>query len=255
MFPARRRLPCGTFEPVLDDTIDALRAVALEAGNASGYFPAMYARVTDRIRTETGAGRFGDADGMARFAEAFADWYLRPNAGITPIPGCWQASRDVADDGRLLIVQHLLAGINAHVNHDLPQVVVQLAAERDGLDGLRADFDAVNDVLADTMPDVLRDLGRVSAWVNIAAARGGGRLFHFSLEAARAQAWRAAVRLDRLDATARAADVAEIDRLVSVLAYLVTRPGRPITWAVRAGRWLEEDDPHRVTRDLLGHLA
>jgi hypothetical protein len=240
---------------MLEDTIDALRTVALDADDASGYFPAMYARVTDRIRIAATEGRFGDGDGMARFAEAFAGWYLRPKSGATPIPRCWQASWDVAGDRHLLIVQHLLAGINAHVNHDLPQVVVQLAAERNDLDGMRADFDAVNDVLADTMPEVLRDLGRVSAWVNIAAARGGERLFHFSLETARAQAWRAAVRLDRLDGPARAADVAEIDRLVSVLAYLVTKPGRPFNWAVRVGRWLEEDDPLRVTRDLLGHLA
>ena len=240
---------------MLADTIDALRAVALDADDASGYFPAMYARVTDRIRTAAGDGRFGDGDGMALFAEAFAGWYLRPKAGMTPVPGCWRASWDVAGDGRLLIVQHLLAGINAHVNHDLPQVVVQLATERNDLAGMRADFDAVNDVLAETMPDVLRDLGRVSAWVNIAAARGGRRLFRFSLEAARTQAWQAAVRLDRLDDDARATDVAELDRLVSVLAYLVTHPGRPISWATRVGRWLEEDDPQRVTRDLLGHLA
>jgi hypothetical protein len=240
---------------MLEDTIDELRTVALDAADASGYFPAMYARVTDRIRIAATDGRFGDADGMARFAQAFAGWYLRPTSGTAPVPACWQASWDVAGDRRLLIVQHLLAGINAHVNHDLPQVVVELAADRGDLAAMRADFDAVNDVLADTMPDVLRDLGRVSAWVNIAAARGGGRVFHFSLETARAQAWRAAVRLDRLDAAARTADVAEIDRLVSVLAYLVTHPGRPLSWAVRAGRWLEEDDPEKVTRGLLGHLA
>jgi hypothetical protein len=232
-----------------------LRTVALDAADASGYFPAMYARVTDRIRTAAGEGRFDDGGGMARFAEAFADWYLRPKAGTTPIPHCWQASWDVAGDHRLLIVQHLLVGINAHVNHDLPQVVVQLATGRNDLNGMRADFDAVNDVLAETMPDVLRDLGRVSAWVNIAAARGGDRLFRFSLEAARDQAWRAAVRLDRLDGAARAADVAEIDRLVSVLAYLVTHPRRPVNWAVRVGRRLEDDDAQRVTRDLLGQLA
>ncbi|MEO6654053.1 MAG: DUF5995 family protein [Ilumatobacteraceae bacterium] len=181
---------------MLDDTIDALRGVALDADDASGYFPAMYARVTDRIRDAATAGRFDDGAGMARFAEAFAEWYLRAMTGTTTPPGCWQACRNVADDGRLLIVQHLLAGINAHVNHDLPQVVIQLAADRDGIGGMRADFDAVNDVLSETMPDVLRDLGRVSAWVNIAASRGGGRVFHFSLEAARAQAWRSAVRLE-----------------------------------------------------------
>lgn len=240
---------------MLEATIEELRAVALTADDASGYFPAMYARVTDRIRVAADEGRFGDGDGMARFAGAFAGWYLRPRAGTPPIPGCWQASWDVAGDARLLIVQHLLLGINAHVNHDLAQVVVELADERGELGAMRGDFDAVNDVLAATMPDVLRDLGRVSSWVNLLAARGGGRSFHFSLEVARAQAWRAAERLYRLDADRRRADVAELDRLVRVLAYLITRPGRPVRWLVPIGRRLESDDPAQVTRSLLAHLA
>jgi hypothetical protein len=240
---------------MLDDTIDELRTVALEAVDGSGYFPAMYARVTDRIRSATADGRFGDREGMVRFAQAFASWYLRPMSGDGPVPRCWQATRDVAGDRRLLIVQHLLLGINAHVNHDLPQVVVELAGEHGDLGRMRHDFDAVNDVLAETMPDVLRDLGRASRWVNLVAARGGSRLFDFSLETARAQAWRSAERLDLLGADGRSADVAELDRLVSVLAYLVAHPGRPAAWLVHVGRWFEDDDPQRVSRSLLGPLA
>jgi hypothetical protein len=49
--------------------------------------------------------------------------------------------------------------------------------------------------------------------------------------------------------------VAELDRLVAVLAYLVAKPSRPMSWAVALGRRLEEHDPPAVTRSLLGHLA
>jgi hypothetical protein len=45
---------------VLEDTIEALRADALDAGDASGYFPAMYARVTDRIDRAATGGEFAD---------------------------------------------------------------------------------------------------------------------------------------------------------------------------------------------------
>lgn len=161
----------------LADTIERLRADALAADDASGHFPAMYARVTAAVERAAGGGRFGDGEGMLAFAAAFAEWYLGPRAGTAVVPGCWRAAWDVADDRRLLIVQHLLLGINAHVNHDLPQVVVQLADVRGDLARMRADFDAVNDVLAATYPVVLRDLGRVSRWVNLAATTGGGRLF------------------------------------------------------------------------------
>jgi hypothetical protein len=240
---------------MLAETIEQLRGVALGSTDASGYFPAMYARVTERIQTAAGEQRFDDADGMVRFARTFAQWYLRPRAGVAPIPSCWQSGWDVAGDGRLLIAQHLFLGMNAHINHDLPQVVVELADGRTDIAGMRSDFDAVNTVLAETMPDVLRDLGGVSRWVNVLAARGGGRLFGFSLQAARNQAWQTAGRLHRLDAEARAQEVTELDRLVTVLDYLITRPAPPFRWLVPVGRRLETRDAVRVTAELLGHLA
>ena len=240
---------------MLGETIEELRAAALAADDASGHFPAMYARVTDRIQTAVESGRFGDGRGMVRFAGAFAQWYLRPRSGVEPIPGAWQAAWAVGQDRRLLIVQHLLLGINAHVNHDLAQAVVEVADERGELAAMRDDFDAVNAVLLDTMPDVLGDLGRASRWVNIAAARGGGRLFNFSLTAARDQAWRFAERTYPLASAGRAREAAALDELVQVLAYLITDPGWPVRWLVPLGRWLETDDPRGVTRDLLGPLA
>jgi Family of unknown function (DUF5995) len=240
---------------MLEATVEELRTVALEAGDASGYFPAMYARVTQHIDDAAAAGDFANAAGMIAFAEAFAGWYLRPRSGAAPVPGCWQAAWDVADDRGLLIVQHLLLGINAHVNHDLPQVVVELADGRGDLSGMRPDFDAVNLVLADTMPEVIRDLGRASRWVNLAVGLGGGRLFNFSLTAARDQAWRFATAQYPLDPPDRRRRATDLDELVRVLAYLVTRPTWPINWLVPLARRLENDDPVEVTRQLLGPLA
>lgn len=240
---------------MLAETVDELRTIATTAPDASGYFPAMYARVTERIQQAASDGRFGDGDGMVRFAQAFAEFYLRPRRGEVAVPGCWEAAWSVAGDRHLLIVQHLLLGMNAHINHDLPLVVVQLADERGDLDGMREDFDSVNAVLADTMPDVLRDLGRVSRWVNLLAARGGGSAFNFSLRAARAQAWQAARRQHRLGPHERRRDTVALDQSVRVLAYLITKPAWPARWLVPVGRLLETGDPPQVTRSLLGHLA
>lgn len=240
---------------VLLPTIERLRSAAREADDATGFFAAMYARVTDRVQTAITDGRFGDGERMARFTRMFADWYLGPRDGSRARPACWKAADDVSGDRGLLIVQHLLLGINAHVNHDLPQVVVELADGEASLEVLRSDFDAINDILAETQPDILRDLGRVSGWTQLAVSRGGGRVFNFSLGRARAQAWQSAERIHRLDDTARASEVAELDRLVSVLAHLITRPSGPVSWLLAIPRWLEHDDPRVVTSRLLGHLA
>lgn len=241
---------------MLAATIEQLRSSAHEAGDASGYFAAMYARVTDRVQHAIDEGRFGDGERMALFARTFADWYLGPVVGTRPQPACWATAGGAAGDSNLLIVQHLLLGVNAHVNHDLPQVVVELAAATDEpIEALRADFDAINDLLAETQPAILRDLGRVSGWTQIAAAAGGGRIFNFSLDRARDEAWNTAVRLERLDPATRMVDAGELDSVVTGLAQLITTPNRPVRWLLRVPRWLEHNDPREVTTRLLGHLA
>ena len=240
---------------MLADTTEQLRSIALEASDASGYFSAMYARVTKAVDDSIAGNGFADGSGMATFARTFAGRYLTPRSGRPPIPGCWKAAWDVSGDRGLLIIQHLLLGVNAHVNHDLPLVVVDLADERGGLDAMRSDFDAINRILSATQPQVMHDLGSTSRWVNIASGLGGGRMFDFSLVVARRQAWRSAVRLYGMDPADRPADVAELDELVRVLAYLVAHPNTPARWVTPLLRQLEDHDPRRVTRALLGPLA
>jgi hypothetical protein len=233
-------------------TIDDLREIALAADDAAGFFPALYVRVTEGVAAGLRDGRFADPERMARLVEAFAGRYIAARTGQIPVPECWQASWDVAGDGGLLIVQHLLLGTSAHVNHDLPLAVVEVAPDVGGLDALRPDFDAVNDVLAGAFTSVLRDLDRVERWASEAAALGGGRVFNFSLRVARREAWASARRLDALDEAGRREYRGELDRLTTVLAYLVTRPVFPLGLLVWLARRFEQHDPRAVTRALLG---
>ena len=237
---------------MIEHTIDELRDVALAADDAAGYFPALYVRVTEDIAAGIRAGRFADGERMARLVEAFAGYYLRARRAEGPVPRCWQATWDVAADPDLVIVQHLLLGINAHVNHDLAQAIVEIAPHYGGLEAVRGDFGVINDVLTGSFTGVIGDLDAVSRWASEAARLGGGRLFNFSMRAARAQAWGAAERLYPLDGPARREYVRELDRLVSALAYMVTRPIFPLGLAVRLARRFEQRDPRAVTRRLLG---
>jgi len=237
---------------VLTATIDELRAVAAAAADAAGYFPAIYARMTVHVERAAAEGRVGEQEQMEHFARRFAERYLGPRRGDRPMPGAWRAAADVAGDRRLLITQHLLLGINAHVNFDLPQVVVELADETGDIESLRPGFDAINQILAETYPELVRDVGRVAGWMAAASARGGEWMFNFSLQRARDTAWFTARRLYALPASERPAAIAELDELVRVLAYLVTRPPVPASWIVPLVRRLESDDPREVTAALLG---
>jgi hypothetical protein len=216
-----------------------------------GYFPALYSHVTDRVGAGITAKTFDDPARMDRFISEFAGRYLGAAHDSAARARCWQACWDVADNSALLIVQHLLLGINAHVNYDLAQTVASIGSSSGNFDTVRRDFDAVNDILASTMSDVIRQLDQVSRWTNTIASLGGGKLFNFSLREARAQAWRAGVRLAQLDAADQRDYLRELDDLVATLAYLVTRPGFPVSLAVPIARRLETRDPKAVTTSLL----
>jgi hypothetical protein len=237
---------------VIDETAAELRRIALASTDATGYFAALYSRVTSRIGAAIRAGTFADGPALDAFATRFATFYVDAFREPSSRPRSWAAAWDVATDSRLLIVQHLLLGINAHVNHDLPLAVVAAADERGDLASIRPDFDAVNDVLAATYVDVVADLDRVSRWVNRVARLGADRAFNFSLRRARAQAWSAATRIHPLDVAARQRAEAELDRVVPVLAYLITRPPPIVRPLLYLARRLEERDVGTVVTALLG---
>ena len=233
------------------ETAAELRAIALTASDASGFFPALYSRVTSRIGAAIADGTFADGPALDGFATRFATYYVDAHRDPSRRPRSWKAAWDVADDPNLLIVQHLLLGINAHVNHDLALAVVAAADERGDLLSIRPDFDAVNDVLAATYPDIVADLDRVSRWVNRVARLGADRAFHFSLLRARAQAWSAATRIHPLGADARRDAAAELDRVVPVLSYLITKPPLVLRPLFGLARRLEERDVATVVHAML----
>lgn len=237
---------------MIAETAEELRQIARASPDATGYFPALYSRVTTDVAAAVEERGFEDGRRMDRLATAFARYYTRALHRTIPRPRCWQATWNVVGDPNLLVVQHLLLGINAHVNHDLPQAVVEVARELGDLAAMRGDFDAINDVLASSYGRVVADLDRVARWTNEAGCLGGTAAFNFSLNRARRQAWGAAERLHGLDRDAAGGYVAELDHLVSVLAYLITRPAFPVNLLVVLARRLERSDPREVTAALLG---
>ena len=240
---------------MLAETLESLRATALAAGDAGGYFPALYCRVTKRVMTDAAAGRFNDSERIGAFVRGFAARYLDARTSPATAPACWRASFAMTADASLLVVQHLFLGINAHVNFDLAQTVVDLADQTGDLTSIRPDFNGINAVLHDTYNDVMDDLDRVTRWTGKVAAMGGGHLFNFGLRTARDQAWRTAELLHATTPDTRPTEVASLDRLTSVLAYLITRPTIPFRWIAGAARRLETHDSAKVTKALLGPLA
>ncbi len=237
--------------------LDALVARYREQHSRLGYFAALYHSMTMLVGRGAQANRFEDPDRMERLTVTFGNRYLsaveRLDAG-QPVPRCWEAAFDAAERWRPLIIQHLLLGMNAHLNFDLGIAAAEVAPSGQ-LSTLRRDFDAINDLLGELLDVVQERLATVSPWMGF-FDRVGGRtdeaIANFSMQRAREAAWREAEALVALPEAERAAAEADLDARIARFSRVIAKPGRLISSVALIARLREPNDPARVIEALAG---
>ena len=196
-----------------------------------GLFACMYERVTAAVRARCEDGRFVETARMEHFVCTFADRYFAAHegwrSGGSPTRS-WATAFAAARTWRPVVLQHLLLGMNAHINLDLGITTAALAGSPERLPAMRSDFDAVNDVLA-SMVDLSQDeLAAASPWFGLADHLGGRHdetLICFSLRRARDQAWALAQHLVTLPEAAWPAEIERVDGEVAGIARRILHPG------------------------------
>jgi hypothetical protein len=113
---------CGLPVQTINDVVSALDTIVQQAyDNASriGYFAALYRRVTFAVRDGLAAGRFANGPLLEKLDVIFALRYLDA-LGTFQDGGrathSWMLAFHGCNDPSLLILQQLLAGMNAHIN-------------------------------------------------------------------------------------------------------------------------------------------
>lgn len=221
-----------------------------------GYFAALYRKVTVKVKEGILAGRFENGERMeeldVRFANRYLEAYDLRRSGGQPTAS-WQISFEAAEKWRPIVLQHLLLGINAHINLDLGICAAE-TAPGDQLPGLKRDFDSINQVLAELVQPVEDSVGKVSPWINFLEKidpRADDAIINFSLDRARKSAWNFALRLNSLSESERIEAIKGRDQEVAKLGRLVYKPGRivlPI--GLLAIRLRESNDVANVTDAL-----
>jgi len=101
-------------------------AAAVPAGDGLGCFNRMYLEVTRQVESSLGAGFFADPAFMTELDVTFANLYFRAvaAAGNPPaVPLAWRPLIEQRAHPGIEPIQFALAGMNAHINHDLPLAV------------------------------------------------------------------------------------------------------------------------------------
>jgi Family of unknown function (DUF5995) len=222
----------------IDDVIRALDAIidwAWTGKNRLGYFAALYRRVTQAVKDGIAKNEFQNGSLMERLDLNFAGRYLQAfdqfRSGQQPTLS-WQIAFQAASWWRPLVVEHLLAGINAHINLDLG-VAAAVTSPGDQLPGLQADFNQINGVLAGLVRTVEKEMAEVSPLIGLLeklSLKTDTVIINFSLDKAREFAWDHAVKMAPLCADELQAAIQKLDPEVAALGRLVVSP----PWLVKA---------------------
>ena len=131
------------------EAIDA----ALPATDGVACFNRMYLVVIQQITSQISAGFFADPVFMAQLDVTFANLYFAA-AGtlgdLAAVPSAWLPLAERRDMAGIEPVQFALAGMNAHINHDLPLALVstcEALATTPDTDPHFADYQKVDQLL------------------------------------------------------------------------------------------------------------
>ncbi len=147
----RRQAPPPGQPASIDAVIAEMTAIGqgLPPTDGVAEFNRMYLQVTRLVAEKVGGGFFAVPAFVTRLDLVFAGLYLDAVAAKAP-DRAWAPLFACRSEPGRLPVQYALAGMNAHINHDLPIAVVrtcrQLGLTPDS-PGVAADYRRINDLL------------------------------------------------------------------------------------------------------------
>jgi len=244
-------MPAQTIDEVLSERTEII-ARARSDGDRAGYFAALYRRVTVAVKVGIAAGVFDDGPRMARLDVTFANRYLDALASFRksePASRCWLAALEATSQHRPIILQHLLLGMNAHINLDLGVAAAETAPGVD-FPSLRNDFDRINQILAslvDLVEDEVGSLSPALALLDRIGGRADEAIVNFSIDRARADAWSFASQLATLPPSAWAGAIAAKDKETASRSALIATPRPLVTLGLL---WIRVRESWDVRRNI-----
>jgi Family of unknown function (DUF5995) len=158
----------GAAPASIGDVIAAMQSIdaLLPGGDGLKWFNKLYLTVTERIDAQPPATGWKDATWLTRLDTVFARFYFTAVAGaLGQSPGTarsWDALFEARNRPGVDRIQFALAGMNAHINHDLALALLETDDELHLVPALESpehdDYEQVNGLLEELLPAALNFL-------------------------------------------------------------------------------------------------
>jgi hypothetical protein len=185
----------------IDEVVNVMAAIeeALPPSDGLWWFNHLYLQVTLNVRTAmTTATAFNDTVFLERLDIVFANLYFDAVAAGESDPGAappaWRPLLRERSTAHLHPLQFALAGMNAHINRDLPAGIVTVFEQLGGTprpsDARHDDFERVNDILEVVEAQIKTDFATgVVGKIDRLGGPVDDRVAMWNVRAARAAAW------------------------------------------------------------------
>lgn len=224
----------------ITEVVDIMEMFERELSDADGlwWFNHLYLRVTLAVRSAVTTATFRDPAFLEKLDVVFANLYFDAvAAGDTdPVaaPSAWRPLFERRHQRGILSIQFALAGMNAHINRDLPLGIVATYVATDGAPGQAgaryADFTRVNDLLETVEAQIRVEFSTgIVGLVDSVAGDVDDAVAMWKVRAARDAAWTNAEVLWALQTSPalRAAFFARLDRFTGFAGRgLLVRPAK-----------------------------
>ncbi len=230
------------------EKMDSIVNQCMEKNLRAGFFAVLYRHVTLRIKQGIDNKEFEDNERMEKFDILFAQRFFDAYDAFLsnqPATCSWEIAFEASKKTDFMVMQHLLLGINAHINLDLGIAAAETMQGKSMLP-LKNDFDKINHILASLVDEVKNNIGRVSPVFKMLMSLARGRdelLINFSIFAARDGAWKFA--LEYHSSNDKKTSIIERDDRIARLGSAIINPGRWLSFLVTLIRWGEYKSPAR----------
>ncbi len=242
----------------IDEVIATLEIIISESeknNDTLGYFAALYQKVTIKVKEGIAAGSFDDGTRMEQldvtFAKRYIDAYFSFKKG-EPVTQSWEMAFDLSTKYQPIVLQHLLLGMNAHINLDLG-VAANEISQGGNIADLENDFNRINEILSSLVREVEEDLAEVWPTLKLILKLAGkvdDFMVDFSMKLARDGAWKFANQLSASPDDQIHSLIQIRDQKVNAKANIITNPGMIATIVLFIIRVMERGSVARKIRKL-----
>ena len=231
----------------IDEVISALEIILTDSeqnNDPAGYFAALYKKVTIRVKDGVASGYFDDGPRMEQLDVFFAKRYLQAydaHMKNEAVSESWKKAFAISDQYWPIVLQHLLMGMNAHINLDLGLAAAEISGGKNLAD-LENDFNRINQILSSLVREVEGSLSLVWPALKYVLKWSGkidDYLIGFSMKLARNGAWKFANEFSLIPENEKETAIVKRDQRVARKVYVILKPGLTATMALRIIRITE----------------